>query len=280
MRKMKRSILFALAMAAGLSLSGCQKAKNSVNKFMDGVQTISADTEGSLACTPVKLEDGTKYQDAEARLTFTADYPTDDSKAAIMLRRWLYENCFGEPCTDDIKDGQAFFDKLLAKYKQENSPEMIKSALEDGFDGGWFYNIRFKKEWENEHVVSYTYSADAFNVGNATSSAWIKDNTVSKADGRTLGWDMFKSKTDVKSAIDDVLVTKYGREGADMYDQGIPMPDAPLFLADGVRFDYGDYSIVTPHVYEETGEYPCCLLSYDAYRQLLTDEARELLGLQ
>ena len=57
------------------------------------------------------------------------------------------------------------------------------------------------------------------------------------------------------------------------------MPRAPLFLKDGVRFDFGDYTIYVPHVYEETGEYPCAFLRYADIKHLLTDEAKALLGL-
>lgn len=256
-----------------LGLGSCKKLKGVISKAVESQET-------EMPTKHFKLEGGSKYQDAEAKFTLDMDYPQGDSKAAIMLRRLFYEMAMEGPCTEDIQDGQVMFDKLLAKYKEVNNLENMKQELEDGIGENWYYNIRFKKEWENENVVSYTYSADAFNVGNATSGAWIKDLTVSKADGRLLGWEMFKSKADVKAVIDDLLVTKYGREGADMYDQGIPMPDAPLFLGNGIRFDYGDYSIVSPHIYEDTGEYPCCLLTYDPYQNLLTDEARELLGLK
>ena len=51
------------------------------------------------------------------------------------------------------------------------------------------------------------------------------------------------------------------------------------FLKDGVRFDFGDYTIYIPHVYEETGEYPFAFLEYADIEHLLTDEAKALLGL-
>lgn len=263
----------ALLVVSCLGLGSCQKIKSVINKATNN-------EEAELPTQHIKQEGGSKYQNSEAKFTLDMDYPQGDSKAAIMLRRWFYEMAMEEPCTEDIKDGQVMFDKLLAKYKEVNNPENMKRELEEGIGDNWYYNIRFKKEWENENVVSYTYSADAFNVGNATSSAWIRDISVNKADGRLLGWEMFKSKADVKAVIDDVVTTKYGREGADLYDQGIPMPEAPLFLGNGIRFDYGNYSIAAPHAYEETGEYPCCLLTYDPYQNLLTDEACQLLGLK
>ena len=267
-------VLGSMLVTVCLGLGSCQKIKNAISKFKDGKQ------ETEFSSTYMRQEGRSTYQQAEAKLTLEMDYPQGDSKAAIMLRRWFYEKVMEEPCTEDIKDGKVLFDKLLAKYKQQNSPELMKDVLEDETEGTWYCDIRFKKEWDGDNIVSYTYSVSAFNVGNATSSAWICDICVNKADGRTLGWEMFKSKTDVKNAIDELLVTKYGHDGADLYETGIPMPEAPLFLGNGIRFDYGDYSIVTPHVFEETGEFPCCLLSYDSYKYLLTDEACRLLKLE
>ncbi len=268
---MKRTFLLCILFT--IVICGCKDIKKTILRLKE--------PQGKeFSVKHMRFEGSSKYQNAEARLTLDMDYPEGESMAAFILRSRLYEMLMGESITEDIKDGQVFFDRLLAKYKKENSPENIRDMLEEGIGTEWAENIRFKKEWENEHIVSFTLSVDAFNVGNATSSAWIKDITMRKDSGWILGWEMFKSQKKVKAAIDEMLITKYGREGADLYDNGIPMPEDPLFLANGVRFDYGDYSIVTPHVYEETGEYPCCLLTYDMYKDLLTDEACSLLGLE
>ena len=117
-------------------------------------------------------------------------------------------------------------------------------------------------------------------MGNATSSANIIDISVCKTDGRILGWEMFTSVRQLKKVLDKQLVEKFGKEGADLYFAGTPpLPFAPLFLKDGVRFDFGNYSIVAPHVYEETGEYPYAFLKYADILHLLTDEAKALLSL-
>lgn len=265
-------LLGSLLLLICVGMGGCKKAKAVANFLKEEA------TKPQFESEHFKMEGSSAYQSAEATLTLDMDYPKGDSKAAIELRRWIYKSLFDEQSAEDVKDPQVLWNKLLAKYKEQNSPEMIKRELEEGIGEGWFYNIRIKKEWVGTNVVSYTYSADAFNVGNATSSAWIRDMSVCIADGRTLGWEMFKSKNDVKRVIDELLTVKYGSD-ADMYDQGIPMPDAPLFLGNGIRFDYGDYSVGMPHYYEEMGEYPCCVLSYDAYKNLLTEEACKLLEL-
>ncbi|MCR5131876.1 MAG: hypothetical protein K6C10_10520, partial [Prevotella sp.] len=159
--------------------------------------------------------------------------------------------------------------------------EEMKKFAEDGAEeGNWFFNYRVKKEFESNRIASFTYSWDAYQVGNATSNANIIDISVCKTDGRILGWEMFNSVRQLKKLLDKQLVEKFGEEGADLYLRGTPpMPRAPLFLKDGVRFDFGDYTIYIPHVYEETGEYPFAFLEYADIEHLLTDEAKALLGL-
>lgn len=222
-----------------------------------------------------------KWNDMEARLTIDADYPDGNSPAARTLQRWLYELFTFRNFHGQILTGKQLMERVEANFIEANPVEGMKKMAEDGAEeGNWFYNYRVKKEYESSHIASFTYSWDAYQVGNATSNANIIDVTVSKTDGRILGWEMFTSVRQLKKLLDKQLVEKFGEEGADLYLRGTPpMPRAPLFLKDGVRFDFGDYTIYIPHVYEETGEYPFAFLEYSDIEHLLTDEAKALLGL-
>jgi len=222
-----------------------------------------------------------KWNGMEARLTIDADYPEGNSPAAKTLQRWLCELFTAKDFQGQILTGRQLMERVEADFMEANSVEMMKKQAEDGEkEGNWFFNYRVKKEYESSRIASFTYSWDAFQVGNATSNANIIDVTVAKTDGRILGWEMFTSVRQLKKLIDKQLVEKYGEEGADLYLKGTPpMPRAPLFMKDGVRFDFGDYTIYVPHVYEETGEYPCAFMKYADIQHLLTDEAKALLGL-
>ena len=222
-----------------------------------------------------------KWNNMEARLTIDADYPEGNTPAARTLQRWLYELFTSRNFQGQQLTGKQLMERVEADFIEANPVELMKSVGEDGAtEGNWFYNYRVKKEYESSCIASFTYSWDAFQVGNATSNANIIDVSVCKADGRILGWEMFTSVRQLKKLLDKQLVEKYGEEGADLYLRGTPpMPRAPLFLKDGVRFDFGDYTIYIPHVYEETGEYPFAFLEYANIRLLLTDEAQALLGL-
>ena len=222
-----------------------------------------------------------QWNGMEARLTIDADYPEGNSPAAKTLQRWLCELFTAKDFQGQILTGRQLMERVEADFMEANSVEMMKKQAEDGGEeGNWFFNYRVKKEYESSRIASFTYSWDAFQVGNATSNANIIDVTVAKTDGRILGWEMFTSVRQLKKLIDKQLVEKYGEEGADLYLKGTPpMPRAPLFMKDGVRFDFGDYTIYVPHVYEETGEYPCAFMKYADIQYLLTDEAKALLGL-
>ena len=222
-----------------------------------------------------------KWENMEARLTIDADYPEGNSPAAKTLQRWLCELFTAQRFYGQISTGKQLMARVEADFIEANPIEGMKSWAEDGAkEGNWFYNYRVKKEYESSRIASFTYSWDAYQVGNATSNANIIDISVCKADGRILGWEMFSSVRQLKKLLDKQLVDKYGEDGADLYLRGTPpMPRAPLFLKDGVRFDFGDYTIYIPHVYEETGEYPFAFLEYTDIKHLLTDEAKALLGL-
>lgn len=222
-----------------------------------------------------------QWKNMEARLTIDADYPDGNTPAARTLQRWLCELFTAQNFKGQVTTGQQLMERVEADFIEANTVEGMKSIAEDGAEeGNWFYNYRVKKEYESSHIASFTYSWDAFQVGNATSNANIIDISVCKTDGRILGWEMFTSVRQLKQLIDKRLVAEYGEEGADFYLTGAPpMPRAPLFLKDGVRFDFGDYSIVMAHVYEEMGFYPFAFLKYQDVMHLLTDEAKALLGL-
>ena len=222
-----------------------------------------------------------KWNYMEAQLTIDAEYPEGNSPAARTLHRWLCELFTAREFQGQFSTSKQLMERVEADFMEANSVEMMKRVAEEGTEeGNWYFNYRVKKEYESSRIVSYTYSWDAFQVGNATSNANIIDVTVAKTDGRILGWEMFSSVRQLKKLLDKQLVEKYGEDGADLYLKGTPpMPRAPLFLKDGVRFDFGDYTIYVPHVYEETGEYPCAFLRYADIKHLLTDEAKALLGL-
>lgn len=130
-----------------------------------------------------------KWKNMEARLTIDADYPDGNTPAARTLQRWLCELFTAQNFKGQVTTGQQLMERVEADFIEANTVEGMKSMAEDGAEeGNWFYNYRVKKEYESSHIASFTYSWDAFQVGNATSNANIIDISVCKTDGRILGW--------------------------------------------------------------------------------------------
>ena len=292
---MKRNLFIcALMIVLGCSCTSCTDLKNKVAGLFgsDTSETEASVDESDKAFETKKLSFVKKCGDVKgykSGIMVDADYPVGNSVVAKAVEQWIAGYSVGSSYAGDLSDGNALFEQYLEEFRKGNSDEEIRkftvemNALnnapseENEFD--WFDQIKIVKEYDSKYFVSYTYQWSGFHVGNATSNATIKDCTFSKIDGGALGWEMFTSKNAVKELIDKALIEKYGHEEADLYGNGIPMPKAPLFMKDSVRFDYGDYSIVEPHVFEALGFYPYCAIAYKDMMNLLTDEAKQYLEL-
>lgn len=284
----------ALALAMGCTITSCTQMKAKIAGLFSAESTeANADTDGTDKAFETKqlsiVKKCGEYNGYSSGIIVKGDYPVGSSVAAQAVAKWIAGYSVGSGYAGDLSDGNALFEQYAKDFEAENSTESIKNYVAemsedknakgdpDSFE--WYDDIKIVKEYDGKYIVSFTYQWSGFHVGNATSNASIKDCTFSKIDGSALGWEMFTSKNAVKELIDKALIAKYGAEGADLYGNGIPMPKAPLFMQDSVRFDYSDYTIVEPHYYEENGSFPYCTIAYKDMLNLLTDEAKQYLGL-
>ena len=290
----KELFVYALALSLGCSCISCTELKTKVSGLFSAESTeANADTDGTDKAFETKqlsiVKKCGEYNGYSSGVIVKGDYPVGNSVVAQAVTRWIAGYSVGSGYAGDLSDGNALFEQYAKDFEAENSTESIKNYVAemsedkdakgdpDSFE--WYDDIKIVKEYDGKYIVSFTYQWSGFHVGNATSNASIKDCTFSKIDGSALGWEMFTSKNAVKELIDKALIAKYGAEGADLYGNGIPMPKAPLFMQDSVRFDYSDYTIVEPHYYEENGSFPYCTIAYKDMLNLLTDEAKQYLGL-
>lgn len=239
------------------------------------------------------------YKSHVAQFTLIADVPADSDSLSVAVCRWVSSlmaregECFeGTPT-----DLPAMFKFYSSLFCQQNSAAHIKEQIDmllemakmehpEGVDSieptatpEWEYRFWVKKEFENDRIISFTGNAYLYGVENATSNANCSDATFLKSNGRMLGFDLFTSVDALRPLVEAALVKKYGQEEVDLYELGIPMPNAPLFMADGVRFDYSDYQIIESHYFETHGEFPCCFVPYTSLSSVLTPEGKQLLGL-
>ena len=212
--------------------------------------------------------------------TAVADWPTGDSPAAKAARTWIEERLrYDRKSYDgDLGDWDAmtrFYGKLFlaengqkqieAEWRGPNGEETKPRTGMPDVDPGadtfleksplWFSRHSAIVEYEDERIVSYRSGFYGSHVGNATSAAYVKCATFRKSDGKILGWDAFADTNAVFQLIREQAKEKFGKN-ADIYGNGIPVPDNPLFTNDGFWVFWGDYSIDTPHAYEEGGKFP------------------------
>lgn len=252
---------------------------------------------GMLEIARVNIQQITgNYYGYKSQYIVTCDYPLGKSPVAKALQTWINERINPSDWKEsayrgDKNDPAALFNHYAKNCQGRNGTAKIKAFLKEDSESSWESladpnqepqwqrKFHIKHEFENDHIVSYSELWSAFCVGNVTPMTHMSDATFRKSDGKQLSWDMFVSKEKIFNVIRKGLRKKFG-DGADMYEPGvIPMPEAPLFLKDAVRFDYSDYSIGTPHYYDEYGESPSLTIPYREIRNLLTPEAKKLLGL-
>ena len=218
--------------------------------------------------------------------TAVVDWPTGDSPAANSVRLWIdksLRNYRREPFNGDIADWDAMTRFYGNQFIADNGSKAIESDWrgevedcggkskshdvdpgEDVFLGEvpkWFCNNTAIIEYEDERIVSYRAGFYGFFVGNATSAAYVKCATFRKQDGKILGWDAFADTNVVFELVRELAKVKF-KEGADIYETGIPMPAMPLFTNEGFWCFWGDYAIVEPHVYEMQGVFPSLFIPW------------------
>ena len=187
--------------------------------------------------------------------TAVVDWPTGDSPAANSVRLWIdksLRNYRREPFNGDIADWDAMTRFYGNQFIADNGSKAIESDWrgevedcggkskspdvdpgEDVFLGEvpkWFCNNTAIIEYEDERIVSYR-------AGFSCISRLLADTNV------------------VFELVRELAKVKF-KEGADIYETGIPIPAMPLFTNEGFWCFWGDYAIVEPHVYEMKGEFP------------------------
>ena len=185
--------------------------------------------------------------------TAVVDWPTGDSPAANSVRLWIDQrlrNYRREPFNGDIADwddmarfyGEQFLSdngsKDIEKEWRGDDDDRVGKSKSPDVDPGedvflgevpkWFCNNTAIIEYEDERIVSYRAGFYGFFIVNATSAAYVKCATFRKQDGKILGWDAFADTNVVFELVRELAKVKF-KEGADIYETGIPIPAKPLF---------------------------------------------------
>lgn len=245
-----------------------------------------------------------------------ADWPMGDSMVAKTARVWIVDwlRNGGAMFNGDLADWDAMAQFYGNRFLADNGPKQIEAEWrapageredprtgepdvkpgEDAFledRAEWFCRRTAMIAYEDERIVSYRSGFYGSFVGNATSAAYVRCATFRKSDGKILGWDVFADTNAVFEVIRELAKIQF-KQNADIYGNGVPIPNAPLFVKDGFWCFWGDYAIVEPHVYEMKGEFPSLFIPWgdpscgnrltgnrNPVENLLTQEAMDDLGI-
>lgn len=294
MKTVKTILLFAAAAA-------CAATAAETNGTAAASVAGAAETNGTAAAFPVRrVEDAVaaNWKGVAVVHAFLADWPEGDGPDAKAVREWILEMfspagpvrpAVWSACpSDDWDSARAvararFFarwtndvleDEWINMPGERNEPSPFPESDGEISIIGTYADVCVF-DFASTRIVTFHACGDG-QFGTWPGWAWRTAASFVRRDGRRIGWDAFADTNAVRAVIERALVEKFG-DGANLYGNGIFMPDAPAFLADGFRCDYGDYSMGEPHYFNEHDEFPTCFVPYADVEEFLTDEAKELL---
>jgi len=301
----------ALLMAASLSFQSC----DFLSKVKTGEGADSLDVEDSLVFCTVMYEDTLTVGQSNLSQSMRADFPTPEATGVLAdsLRAFLAAE-IAQNCWPNVGEGEKMpkqftyelgkEQEYLGAYAGEGMTLMVSDAQEAAEEG--FMAPGFENEY-NASVVLQTPAYVTYDISHSiyTGGAhglWLSRSvTFRRSDGHRMGWDLFdmSKKAEIVEAIKLSLRSYFAFEPEndpipeqELMDQlqlwddpdtpeneleyGIPLPrTAPCVTREGIGYVYQQYEIAA---------YACGLpsgiLPFDTVRDLLSDEGRELLGME
>ncbi len=298
-----------MMVAATWSFQSCEYFKKG-----GGGSDSTAAVVDTLQFTTVSYSDTVVVLDATITQVMKVAYPVAEAKGALAdsLRAFLVEEVVANsvPYYDQEKVPQAVSEyqpgqeqAFLSAQAGEGMTRMVgevRSMAEEGFAAGYEneYTIRMSvqtPDYLTLEIGHYTY------MGGAHGGFGSEGVTFRKSDGRKMGWNLFdlSKKQQIIALIREQLKTYFAfdenkkpisdeelQEQLQVWDDpdtpeneleyGLPLPTtAPYVTRDGIAFVYQQYEIAA---------YACGLpsgiLSFESVRDVLSDEGKNLLGLE
>ena len=276
---MLRKPVSLLFLALFTSASGAAVQLNTVTDTVPRVQAAA----GTLSSAPVQFKGfAAKSGDRGFPISLSGDFPLGSGPAARALQKNLVEFIGSGKGTRshavNPADPASVFQYQKAVFLDRNPASLLRKKPVEDEPGGYAYeDITLRKDYQDSRVAAWTFVWAGTNYENATSAAYPRSVTVKMSDGKPIGWEAFRSKREVKKLVDSEATRKFGRNA---YDSA-PFPAAPLFMRDGVKFVYGDYSgFADSHVWEEEKRFPSVVIPWSRIGGLLTPEAAATLGVK
>lgn len=267
---MKKICLGVFCLTMVLLLASCQKKHMATS--MKGL------ADKNLEMTEIRCADSLIKKDYSIRVSITAEFPKNSKDAlSASVQEWISEQ-LGSTYQGSFAKG-----KSMLKYYVDKQMKVL-DAWENGMPGEITYDVRIRKIYETDLLVTYQYEMEGY-FGGAHGARAVQGVTFRKVDGRRMDWNIFlpdKSwevqKLITKTIQKDYFEIEDDKEFHDAlligeYEDILPRPQTcPVYVKDGLSIIYQQYE-VAPYA----AGMPSCVLPYAQVKPLLSVTGQLLL---
>lgn len=267
---MKKICLGVFCLTMVLLLASCQKKHMATS--MKGL------ADKNLETTEIRCADSLIKKDYSIRVSITAEFPKNSKDAlSASVQEWISEQ-LGSTYQGSFAKG-----KSMLKYYVDKQMKVL-DAWENGMPGEITYDVRIRKIYETDLLVTYQYEMEGY-FGGAHGARAVQGVTFRKVDGRRMDWNIFlpdKSwevqKLITKAIQKDYFEIEDDKEFHDAlligeYEDILPRPQTcPVYVKDGISIIYQQYE-VAPYA----AGLPSCVLPYAQVKPLLSVTGQLLL---
>lgn len=267
---MKKICLGVFCLTMVLLLASCQKKHMATS--MKGL------ADKNLETTEIRCADSLIKKDYSIRVSITAEFPKNSKDAlSASVQEWISEQ-LGSTYQGSFAKG-----KSMLKYYVDKQMKVL-DAWENGMPGEITYDVRIRKIYETDLLVTYQYEMEGY-FGGAHGARAVQGVTFRKVDGRRMDWNIFlpdKSwevqKLITKAIQKDYFEIEDDKEFHDAlligeYEDILPRPQTcPVYVKDGLSIIYQQYE-VAPYA----AGMPSCVLPYAQVKPLLSVTGQLLL---
>lgn len=257
-------------MAMALLFVSCQK-KHLTTSMRDV-------TSGKVESNVIRCADSLITKDYSIRVSIEAEFPKNSKDVlSANIQEWMSEQ-LGSTYKGSFAKGKS----MLKYYVDKQLKEL--DTWENGMPGEITYNVRIRKIYETDLLVTYEYDMEGY-FGGAHGSHIVEAMTFRKVDGRRMDWSIFlpDKSWEVRKLITQTIQKDYfeiedDKEFHDAlligeYEDILPRPQTcPVYVKDGLSIIYQQYE-VAPYA----AGMPSCILPYETVKPLMSVTGQLLL---
>lgn len=245
--------------------------------------SLSKMAPADIETETIDLRDSATQKGIKISSVLSVEFPTDGCFLAVnSIQEWISEMLDGT-YTGKVNDGKKML-KYYQKLFMQSQTDYCNEFMDESPNEVELYNgVKISKDYETEFFVTYRFASEAY-LGGAHGSHYASGQTFRKLDGRRMDWNVFQSNRleDVRELVSHTIQKSYFNMDDKTFQElkvgfmngYFPLPQTmPVFIEDGVLFQYQEYEIAP---YSEGA--PSCIIPYSALDSLFSATGKALLG--